>query len=464
MSEERAGTSGERALLRRISKHPRVPKLLGRAVERLEASDLGYRLAHGAFWSLAGTALSRVLALAASVVTARVLGRAGYGELGVLTSTLMTFQAFASLGLGLTATRYVAELRVKDPARAGRILALSTFVSAASGLVATVVLWVFAPWLAVHTIDAPQLTGPLRIAAVGLVFTTLGGAQSGALAGFEAFRTMTWMNVWSGLFGVPIAVAGVWFWGLDGAVWATVVTAALQWALTHFAVRARARQDGIPIRIGGWWQERRVLWTFSLPALAQGIMVTPVSWAASAILVNQPRGYLEMGAFSAANQWYGAVLFLPAALGGAVLPVLAERVGQGDAVGARQVLRAAVALNAAAVMPIVAAVSVASPWIMRMYGPDFAGAWPTLVVVLVTAGVVAVTNPVGYVLAASDRLWLGFLMNSGWATVFLGATLLLAHWGALGVASARLIGYVAHAGWTAWFAVRFVRRGRAATS
>jgi O-antigen/teichoic acid export membrane protein len=186
-------------------------------------------------------------------------------------------------------------------------------------------------------------------------------------------------------------------------------------------------------------------------------MVSPVTWAANAILVNRPGGYLEMGALSAANQWFGAVMFLPAALGGAVLPVLSERLGEGDTGGARKVLRAAVAMNAAVVLPIAVLGAIASPWIMRMYGPAFAAAWPTLAVVLATAAVVAVLNPIGTVLAAAGRLWIGFLMNSGWAVVFLVLTVILVRTGALGVASARLIAYGVHAIWTVWFAARFLR-------
>ncbi len=464
MSDLAAVHGGERGLLRRISVHPAVPAGIRRVVAQVESSDLAYRLAHGAFWSLAGAALSRALALAASVVTARILGKEGYGELGVISSTLMTFQAFSSLGLGMTATKYVAELRERDPERAGRILALSAVASAATGLLAAGAMWGFAPWLSARMLDAPQLAGALRVAAVALFFTTMGGAQTGALAGFEAFRTTTWLNVGTGVLSVPVAVAGVWLWGLTGAVWAMAVTAAVQWALTHGAVRAHARRLGIPIGVRGWSREQRVLWTFSLPALAQGLMVTPVSWAAAAILVNQPRGYAEMGAFSATNQWYAAVLFLPTALSGAVLPVLSERVGQGDAAGARKVLRAAMTLNLVVVAPIVAVGALASPHIMAMYGAAFGAAWPTLIVVLVTAGLVAVTNPVGNVLAASNRLWLGFLMNSGWAAVFLGATLVLVKWGALGVAGARLVAYVVHAVWTLWFAAAFVRARRAVAS
>ena len=457
MSQATSEMGVGRKALRSIGSHPGVPAFLRELVAYLDGSSVATRLAHGAFWSLAGTALSRLLALAASMVTARVLGKAVYGEFGILSSTVLTFQAFASLGLAMTATRYIAELRATDPVRAGRILGLSRALSTGSGLLASGLLWVFASWLATRTLGAPQLAGPLRIAGLALLFITMSSAEQGALAGFEAFRWITWLNVWSGLIGVPLAVVGVWRWGLYGAIWATVATAAVQWLLTCVAVRRRAAEERIAVDLRGVWQEQSILWTFSLPALAQGIMVSPVTWAATAILVNQPGGFLEMGAYSAANQWYAAVLFLPTALGAAVLPVLSERIGQADQAGARNVLRMAVVMNAVVVAPIVLVGSVASPWIMRMYGPSFAIAWPTLVLVLVTAGVVAVLNPIGSLLAAANRVWLGFWMNAGWAVVLLATTVLLVRSGAVGVALARLVAYVVHAMWTVWFAVSFVR-------
>lgn len=447
----------ERRLLRWIAAHRAVPLPLRRAVGRLESSELGYRLAHGAFWSFAGAALSRALTLAASVVTARILGRQTYGELGVLAATVLTFQAFSSLGLGLTATKYVAELREVDPERAGRILALSTVASTVAAALAAAAMWVFAPWLAESTLHAPQLAGGLRVAAAALFFSTLAGAQAGALTGLEAFRTGTWVTVASGIAGVPLAVVGVWRWGLDGAVWALAATALVQWGLTRAAVRSQARRRGIPLALRGWTRERAVLWTFALPALVQGLMVAPVSWAASALLVRAPGGLPEMGALTATSQWYAAVLFVPTALGGALLPVLSERVGRRDAAGARAVLRAAILTNLAVVAPIVAGGALASGWIMGMYGPGFRGAWATLAVSLVTAGVVAVTNPVGSVLAASGRLWLGFAMNAGWAAAFLAGTVGLVRWGALGVVTARLVAYVIHAGWTFAFAAWYLR-------
>ena len=72
---------------------------------------MGYRLARGVFWSMAGAVISRGLMLAAWVLVARMLGKTGYGELGMIQSTVGMFGVFAGFGLGLSATKHVAEFR-----------------------------------------------------------------------------------------------------------------------------------------------------------------------------------------------------------------------------------------------------------------------------------------------------------------------------------------------------------------
>ena len=89
---------------------------------------------------------------------------------------------------------------------------------------------------------------------------------------------------------------------------------------------------------------------------------------------------------------------------------------------------------------------------LRIYGAGYRDAWPTLIAVLWTAAIMGVITPVGDVIAASGRMWLGLMMNFGWAAVFIVATRLLVHWGSLGLASSRLIAYAVHAAWTLAFA------------
>ena len=116
--------------------------------ELLPADSLRARFTLGIVWSLAGAVVSRGFLLAASIVCARFLGKDGFGALGMIQSTAGMFGIFAGLGLGLTATKYVAEFRRQDPEKAGRILALSASAAFVFGCVITVLLIFLAPFLA----------------------------------------------------------------------------------------------------------------------------------------------------------------------------------------------------------------------------------------------------------------------------------------------------------------------------
>ena len=95
--------------------------------------SLGTRFVQGAWWSLIGMGAAQGLAVLASIVSARLLGKVTFGEFGMVTGTVGAFGMLAGLGLGLTATKFVAERRVTDPARAGHVLGLVVQVALISG-------------------------------------------------------------------------------------------------------------------------------------------------------------------------------------------------------------------------------------------------------------------------------------------------------------------------------------------
>ena len=177
------------------------------------------------------------------------------------------------------------------------------------------------------------------------------------------------------------------------------------------------------------------------------------------MLVNRPDGYGEMGIFSAANQWYAMLMFLPGILGSVVLPMLSDQLGQKNTKQSMKTMVLAIKVNLLIVTPLVLMASIASPYIMSLYGEGFRSGWPTLVVVLLTAGLLAVQTPVGQIIAASGRMWIGFAMNAGWALAFIVATRLLLEHGSLGLATSRAIAYIFHATWTFGFAIWLTRKG-----
>jgi O-antigen/teichoic acid export membrane protein len=379
-----------------------------------------------------------------SVALARIMGREAFGELGIIQSTVGMFGTLAGFGLGVTATKHIAELRESDPLRAGRILVLSRWFSIILSGAGAAILWLAAPWLAASTLAAPQLAGPLRISGILLLLSGVSGAQLGALAGLQAFRPMAMVNLAYAAATVPLALLGARFLGLDGVVLSLSAGMLVAYVLGDLALRRSCLRAGIPIRVPGWHGELGILWRFSLPAALSAALVGPVSWACATILVNQSNGYAEMGVFNAANQWFIGLMLMPTLVGQAVLPFMAEQVGARQGAGGLGMMRRMVSLNRLTMVPALA-LCIASPAIMATYGPGFAGRWLSLVLCILTAAVLAVLTPVGQLITARGMVWAGFTMNLGWAVIFVGATLVLApQFGADGIAGARLLAYLVH--------------------
>jgi len=410
-------------------------------VERVKASPVAIRLARGTFWSIGGAAICKALTLASSVVLARILGKAGFGKFGMVIGTVATFQVLANLGLSATANKHVAQFRKADPQKAGRILALSGMVSVAAGILLAVGLVVFAPQLAAKTLNAPELAGPLRIASLLIFFSAASGTLIGALSGFEAFKKIAQINLIAGVLGFPVTLAGVFYWGLSGALWAVAFTAALNLVLQVWTLRNQAGRAGMCIDFRGCGREWNVLWGFSLPALLAAMVITPVQWGCTVLLVNQHDGLAQMGLYTAAFQWRTAIMFLPVALGNMSLSVLASLHGTRDWARYRKALRYAIVLNLTLVAVPAGLVMIFSPQIMRIYGGAFVSGWPVLLIMVASTLLHAPVSVMNQALASTGRMWSVLGFNVLYAAVLLSATLLAIHLLAMGVACAILIAY-----------------------
>src|SRR5690606_14135555 len=68
----------------------------------------------------------------------------------------------------------------------------------------------------------------------------------------------------------------------------------------------------------------KVLYSFSLPAVLSGLIISPVIWISNRILISQPHGFDLLDEFEIANQWRSTILFIPGALAQVALPMLAK--------------------------------------------------------------------------------------------------------------------------------------------
>ncbi len=419
-----------------------LKNIIGTARLAGAGSSLRARFVRGAVWSLIGGIIAQSLGLASAVLTARLLGKEGFGQLGMIQSTVGMFGVMAGFGLGLTATKYVAELRVVDPDRAGRIIGLSSAFAATSGALVAGALSLFAPLLASRTMNAPALAGELRLGALLLALNAISGAQVGALSGFEAFKTIAKANLARGLLSFPLAVAGVMLWHLPGAVIGMVLTSAIGCLINHFALRGQCRDAGVRIRYGGNMAEWRVLWQFSFPALLTSAVGVAGTWVAGALLVNQPQGYAEMGVFNAANHWRALLTFLPTTNAAAALPILASVLTGDKSTTDHPSVEAYHLLNAALIWGVAVPIMLLAPWIMSLYGPGFEDR--SLVMIMLVGGVAIgmLGNPMGTIIQARGLMWIGLGCNSTWSVLLCVVSLFtVGRWGGVGLAVAYVVAY-----------------------
>jgi O-antigen/teichoic acid export membrane protein len=381
--------------------------------------------------------ISRSLGLVSTVVVGRLLNAHGFGELGIIQSTVGLFGTVGGFGLGMSSTKYVAEFRRSDPARAGRIIALASATAWVSSAIMALVLLFTAPWLAKHTLAAPQLAGLLRIGSLLLLFSGINGAQTGSLSGFEAFKTISKINLFSGLLSFPVIIAGAWLAGVEGALWAIVASTAANCILNWYALRAEARTNAIALVYEGCNREWPIFINFNLPGVLSSVMLSFSAWACGAILVNQMDGYNGMGVFNAVKR----IQQIPEALVGMAmspfLPVLSEAFGRKDMATYGKTVMVAFSVAVLLMIPF-SLLQLGAPWLTLLpYGNTYKGGEPVVQWVMVGSIAYGLILPLGTVIISLGRMWMAFWLIVGNTLLLLGSGwVLVPRFGAKGYAAA----------------------------
>jgi len=409
-------------------------------------SGVARRLAHGTLWLLIGTALWRVLTAVSSIFVARILGGTAFGELAMVRSTVDLFVVFGSFRLGSTATKYVSQYRKTDPARAGAVLMLVLIVSLVTCLVTAALCLLLSPWMAGHVLDRAELSPTITLGAVLIFFATFAAIQEVALAGFEAFRATAFLNAVRGVVAIAVCVPLAALWGVTGVIAALIVDAVLALGVCMAVLWKECVRQGVPLQ----WsrdailRELPVLWRFALPGVCAGVLTTGTLWLGRAILVRGTDGFMQLGLFSAANQWRTPMLFLPAVLCRVMLPVVSEAHAERRGTD----LKAAIDINLRVVcltaLPVCLLVMGLADVIQGLFGREFQHSGAILRILMPATFLYAVDRVFERVFEGTGRRWTDLAMTGGWSLLFLAVALsAVPRFGGVGLSLAFLLAYAA---------------------
>jgi O-antigen/teichoic acid export membrane protein len=290
-----------------------------------------------------------------------------------------------------------------------------------------------------------------------------------------------------GFFGQSIDPGGVAPALLSGAAWSLVMLAVAAFNGLHAAKQAASLLSlggvfqGVGLALGlflGQGQLGSILWGFaggnavafvfalwrlsSLPSLREGCKqtpsnappvplgpatawvtlaaasVTPVSFAAGAIISNGPDGVLQLARFHALEQLHQLAIYLPNVMSVAMLPVLSRQSVTQDGRLLRDMIKVAwLVAMAGTATALVLAWNPA--WLHQLIGNPALNDAAATRTMLMHAALAPSLGMLGSAILARGKFALAALLNVAWATVFLGVTWLCREEGAAGVQAARLL-------------------------
>jgi O-antigen/teichoic acid export membrane protein len=366
------------------------------------------RIGHGVAFSLVAAIFNQGSTFAVNLVLAHMFGRKVFGEYAMVAGTLLPLAMIAPLGGGLAANKYVAEWRQSDPQRAGRAITLLCTVATASAALTTLAIFLGATLISGPLLAAPHLTTPLRFGVLLVLFGGVNGVMTGALAGLEAYRSVSIAGIVSGSAYLAICVTAGRVGGLTGAASGLALSAALQTFVLAAYLRREILRMRIPLSLNGMLRELEVLRRFSLPAALTGLFSAPMIWAASAILAHQAGGYTQFALYAAATNIRLIVLFVPTALINVGTSVLNHAKGHGGIADYRAAYHTV--LWSVATVVVIAALLTAgiAPAAMGMFGHDFSAGSPVLLILLASTLPDALGGAMYQHILAHQRMWLSF--------------------------------------------------------
>ena len=203
------------------------------------------------FWAVFGNGLGNGFLLLAGILIARFLGKELYGEYGVVKTTMFYIASFATLGLGVTSTKYIATLLNSKPIHVKNVIHDAMTITVIFSSIIAIIIFIIAPFIA-NLLNEEQLVLALRALSVVIIFKAITTTQIGVLAGFKEFKTIALNSLSSGLLMLVICVPLTYLWGLKGALLSLLFSQIFNSIVNYMGIKRKSRSfSGSPEKVCG---------------------------------------------------------------------------------------------------------------------------------------------------------------------------------------------------------------------
>ena len=411
-------------------------------IDRYKHSDIARRMATGAFWSLAGSTVSKMLVLVAGIFCAHILGKVDYGKFGMVKSTIGMFIVLGSFGLGVTATKYIAEYRKTEKDHVCSIYFLTNGFALVFATIVSLLVFEFSDSLAGNVLHAIELSAPIKVSSLILLFTILNTAQDATLAGFESFKSIAFSNFVCSLLESVGMLVLAYYYGIIGAVIGYGSGFIIKTIVNKWLINRDFKKNNISVKFSHFRKsDLKLLYTYTLPAALSTLLVGPTFWVLRTMLARSA-GYGELAIYDVADQWKLILLFIPSTISQIILPIMSS-LEKDEKSRFWKVLHTNIFLNVIITATLSIVIFVLSNYIINMYGKGFNDSQPLIILAFSTI-FTSISTVLGISISSLARMWVWFIVNVMWAvtTIVMSHIFISMGYQATGVAMGVLIGYI----------------------
>lgn len=272
------------------------------------------------FWAVFGNGLGNGFLLFAGILIARFLGKELYGEYGVVKTTMFYIASFATLGLGVTSTKYIATLLNSKPIHVKNVIHDAMTITVIFSSIIAIIIFIIAPFIA-NLLNEEQLVLALRALSVVIIFKAITTTQIGVLAGFKEFKTIALNSLSSGLLMLVICVPLTYFWGLKGALLSLLFSQIFNSFVNYIGIKRKSRSFSYVEKVS----YKKELAYFSFPVALQESSFAICNWAAI-MLLTKLSSMGEVGLYTASAQWNSIITMIPGLLINVILSYLSSSI------------------------------------------------------------------------------------------------------------------------------------------
>ncbi|MDR0609698.1 MAG: oligosaccharide flippase family protein, partial [Planctomycetaceae bacterium] len=395
-----------------------------------------------AFWSIVGNAFGKVFTFVAMIFVIRILGKEASGEFGWIRATATTFVVFSNFGMGLTATKYIAELLHTNKERVGRIISLTYLLTFFTSLIVAITFYLSAPWFCETRLNAPHLTAAMQLGAVLLFLVTFMGTQNSVMAGFQDFRGLAITIGIIGVLSLPIYVLGAYWYGVYGIMVSVIVCAIFNVIINSMFIYRNVKKYQLRYNFRKAYKEYPVLLNSNLPIVICNILYAGMIWLTQMMLRLQPNGTAELGEYYAAQNIQIAFCFIPSILMSVFFPNLCEVGGTGQNRRYWNVVKKGLILQTIVSLLVLLPLFLFPNFFMKINGVEFSGNGLVLLSIGIW-GLLCILCNVGWcVMVDQKKTWFTVFVLVIEVTIALTLShLLLNHqWGNIGIITALITG------------------------